>query len=176
MNRVLAAKMSSHPDPRCKKRRQELFSTYSRLRSGLCCAEGETEWMKRKEGAAPFSLHLPPSSFCLRKTGWLLSLLNESAWVWMFDWLSVGMCVCVCICVCSLKLIRENMLSNSFHPQLEIIDSHPGTGSVVPPSRVLHAAEEEAISTVLSVKRSEWHACYKKGWSIQLFQCFVCHI
>lgn len=27
----------------------------------------------------------------------------------------------MCVCVCSLKLIRENMLSNSFHRQLEMI-------------------------------------------------------
>lgn len=88
---------------------------------------GDPQWRGKKEvnereGGilcwSPLSLFLS-----LRPTGCLLSLLNDSAWVWMFDWGSVGVCyACVCVWVCTPTLIREKALSNSFHPQLEIIE------------------------------------------------------
>lgn len=89
----------------------KLYSTYRRVQAeqwGVLSAEGERKWMKKKEGtaAALLSLSLPLSFLFLRPTGCLLSLVNDSAWVWMFDWTSVGVRMCVwawlvfvCVCV-----------------------------------------------------------------------------
>lgn len=109
------------------------YGTYSWLHSQVSAAlkERGSEW-KSKEGAALLSGS--PSLF------FFLSEDNRVAFIFA-EWISVGLNVWLAVCrhacvrVCSLKLIRENMLSNSFHPQLEMIQiSHPGPGSVVPPS------------------------------------------
>lgn len=51
--------------------------------------------------------------------------------------------VCVYrVWACTLKLIREKLLSNSFHPQLEIIEIPiQARAALEPPSGVSHAAE-----------------------------------
>lgn len=81
---------------------QVVLTGECRLSSEVSSVQTErgSEWKWRREPLlfSP-SPSLPPSLFLfLRPTGCLLSLVNDSAWVRMFDCVSVGVCMCVCLC------------------------------------------------------------------------------
>lgn len=80
------------------------------------------------------------------------------------------------VCVC--MLIREKALSNSFHPQLEIIEILIEAQAQWHRPPVFYVEwEEEVISIAVSINRNDTHIIIAGSiHCLRAFRCSVCHI